>query len=1131
MKKNHEWWAHNRYALKKSLTIMKWSLFFIFIGCIQAFAVEATYAQKTKLELNFSQTNLEKVLNEIENQSEFFFLFNQDQINTTRKVDIQVKGAMIQEVLNDLFAGTDVKYTIIDRQIVLTNSSELLNQVNQGAQQQGKKVTGKVTDSSSGSLPGVSVVVKGTTTGVITDSNGNYSLSNIPENATLQFSFVGMKTQEIAVGGKTSINVNLADETIGLDEVVAIGYGTQKKVNLTGAISSIGSKELHSMATNDAGQALQGKAPVFTARNSGKPGEGTSIFLRGVGTMRNAGPLWIIDGVQGAPLDNFNDVETIQILKDAASAAIYGVQAANGVILVTTKKAHKGSISVNYNGYAKVNNAMGQPDLLNTQDYIDMYRARWKSNNPTLDDVAMQKAVKSFYYLSPSEVSKLPNTNWVNEMFRTGIDQVHTLSINGASDKSTYLISIMHENDEGTIVKTNYSKSSIKLNFSQEPTKWLKINESVNYRYSKRLPSPDDNSLLSGLFRGNPAMNVYDSTNPMGTGFGYFSDVFRQTIDWQGGNALESNLMKDYWEKSDQAWGNFQTIITPIKGLVWTTNISGKMDNSWSSKFNYNTFGGVSVNSSDFVSGQPIGNQFDYSQSGSRSYLFNSFANFDKSFGKHEIGLMVGAEIAENENRAARGYAQNGIPSQDLRTTQVAVRRDGYNTWGEGSRYSQFGRAVYSYHSKYLMTASFRNDATDSFAPGNRKAFFPSLSLGWNIANEAFFPIKNINDLKLRFGAGILGNDDIPSNLWRQEYKLQTNGTWAAQKVVNKDITWEKTTSYNIGLDLGIWQNAFTATVDVYNKETKDALLNVSLPSTTGFSSYYVNKGVIQNRGLELALGYKGKLNQLNYSLSGNMAYNENKVLDLAEASYLSGGMNNRTYTNGPVSAFYGFVAQGLYQSQSEIDALNASAVSKGFSAYDGNVGPGDIKFKDMNGDGTITSDKDQQTIGNPWPKIVYGLNINLEYQGFDLAMNWQGVEGIDIYNGLRQYTQNMFADWNSTSAVFDAWSPNNTGSSIPRLGNSSHNFGQSNSYMIEDGSYIRLKNLQLGYNINRSLISKLKLQKVRIYLGMENALTITKFSGFDPEFMSGSNYSRGVYGINQYPQSRSIIFGLQIGI
>jgi TonB-dependent starch-binding outer membrane protein SusC len=251
----------------------------------------------------------------------------------------------------------------------------------------------------------------------------------------------------------------------------------------------------------------------------------------------------------------------------------------------------------------------------------------------------------------------------------------------------------------------------------------------------------------------------------------------------------------------------------------------------------------------------------------------------------------------------------------------------------------------------------------------------------------------------------------------------------------------------------------------------------------------------------------------------------------LGVASYLSGGNNNRTYTNGPVSAFYGFVSEGLYQSQNEIDALNATAVSKGFSAYDGNVGPGDIKFKDLNGDGTITSDKDQQTIGDPWPKFVYGLNFSFEYGGIDLAMTWQGVAEIDIYNDLRKYTQNMFGDWNSTSAVFDAWSPNNTGSQIPRLGNSSHNFGQSNSYMIEDGSYIRLKNLQLGYNINRNLISKLKLQKARIYLGMENALTITKFSGFDPEFMSGSNYSRGVYGISQYPQSRSIIFGLQIGI
>jgi TonB-linked SusC/RagA family outer membrane protein len=571
-------------------------------------------------------------------------------------------------------------------------------------------------------------------------------------------------------------------------------------------------------------------------------------------------------------------------------------------------------------------------------------------------------------------------------------------------------------------------------------------------------------------------------------------------------------------------------------GLSWTTNISGTISNNWSSKFNFNSFGGVSVNSENFVTGTPTATQFNYVQDGKRSYLINSFLNYDKSFGKHDLNLMIGTEVFESDFREAQGFAKNGIPSQDLRTSAVATSRDGYNSWEEDSRYSQFGRLAYSFGNKYLLTATFRNDATSKFAPGKRQAFFPSLSIGWNIANESFFSVKSINDLKLRFGAGKLGNADVPSNLWRQEYVMQSNGTWNAQRVVNKYITWEKTSSVNVGIDVGVWQNALTATVDFYNKETKDALLNISLPTSSGFSSYYVNKGIIQNRGLEVMLGFKNSIGKVNFSVNANMAYNQNKVLDLGLANYLPGRssdglINNRTFANGPVSAFFGYVAEGLYQSQEEINALNEKAVAAGFSTYDGTVYPGDIKFKDINGDGRISADKDQTSIGNPWPKYVYGFNLNFEYVGVDLIMSWQGVADVDIYNGLLKYNQNMFSDWNSTAKVFDVWSPSNTTSSIPQLGNSTHNYGQSNSYAIEDGSYLRLKNIQLGYSLSQNLISKFRIQKLRVYVGMENALTFTKFSGFDPEFMTGSNYNRGVYGLNQYPQSRTIVFGIQLGI
>jgi TonB-dependent starch-binding outer membrane protein SusC len=996
---------------------------------------------------------------------------------------------------------------------------------------QTKSVSGKVTDDKGATIPGVNVVVKGTLKGTITNVDGLFSI-NVTPSDTLVFSFVGLQTQYLPVGSHNSFTVMMKPENKTLNDVVVVGYGVQKKSNISGSITSVDSKELHSMATNDVGQALQGKAPVFAVKNSGKPGESTSIFLRGVGSMNNSGPLWIIDGVQGAPLENFDNVESIQILKDAASAAIYGVQAANGVILVTTKKAQKGKVSVNYHGYVKINNTLGLPKLLGTQDYIDMYLNRWKSDNPGASDSTMHENVKPFYFMTPSEVNQLPSTDWVGQMFKQGTDQVHSVSVSGGNEKYTYFFSGLHEDDGGTLVNTNYKKSSFRLQFGQKPTNWLKLNETIVYTYSKRRLFYDYNKLWQGIFRGNPAMKVYDSTNPMGTGYGYFDADFASKIDWQGGNPLEDAMMKDYWEKNDNFWGNLQLIITPIKGVVWTTNLSGTRHSYWNSKFNYNVFGGVPTNTQDFIKGTGLvgQKQFSYDQSGSRSYLLNSFVNYSKSIDKNDFGVMLGTEVSENENYAANGNAAYGIPAQDLRSSAVTPNRDGYNTWGNGSRYSQFGRITYSYDNRYLLTANFRNDATDKFAPGKRNAFFPSVSIGWNLANESFFSSGKINNLKFRVGIGKLGNASVPSNLWRQEYVLQSNGTWQAQKVVNRNVTWETTYSKNIGLDLGVWRNALTATIDYYNKETRNALLQIALPSTTGFGSYYVNKGTIQNRGLELSVGYQHGNKQFSYSVNGTMAYNKNTVLNLGNASYLDGGSHNRTYTGGPVSAFYGFVADGLYQTDSEIQALNTKAQANGFDSYDGNVAPGDIKFKDLNGDGTI-NEKDETSIGNPWPKIVYGFNVNLNYKGIDLVMNWQGVYGIDVYNELKQYTQSMFSDWNSTAAVKDAWSVSNTNSTIPRLGNSTHNYGKSSSYMIEDGSYLRLKNIQIGYNLSSQLLSKLKLRKLRIYTGIENALTITKFKGFDPEFMSGNNYSRGVYGLTQYPQYRSYVFGIQLGL
>jgi TonB-linked SusC/RagA family outer membrane protein len=991
---------------------------------------------------------------------------------------------------------------------------------------QQRTVTGTVTSEQNEPLSGAAVSEQGTYNGVTTDADGNYVINlQSGDNAVLVISYLGFITQKIEVGAGTQVNVTLREDTQLLDEVIVVGYGVQKKSNVSGSITSVGSRDIHSMATNDLGQALQGKSPLYIVRNSGNPGEGVSMVLRGVGSFQGTSPIWIVDGIKGAPMGNFDEVESVQILKDAASTAIYGVRGANGVIVVNTKKA-KGKIHVEYHGFTRFNNTPNLPELLDTQGYIDMYKARWRSNNPNRTDEDMRNGIKSFYFSSPSEVAALPNTQWADEVFRTGREWVHNLTVSGGSDTQTYSLSGSFETDNGTVRNTDYRKGNFTAKFSQKATRWLTLNEFFDFSTNKRHPTPVE--IWSGIYRSVPFMKVYDDTNPMGTGYGYFTQEFASTIDWQGGNMSEGLMMKDYWNSGTSGNALLQAIVTPFNGFVWTTEISAGLSGNAGSNFRYNTYGGVPVNSINYVTGVNLqGTQFDYSQSFNRSYNIASYANYNKSIGQHDLGFMLGTEFGESDNVSASGSATKGIPAQDLRSTKTTSSRDGVNDWGEGSSFSWFGRATYAFDNRYLLTANFRNDYSGNFAPGHRSAVFPSFSVGWNIAEEDFFTPEAVNQLKLRFGLGESGAD-IGANLWRQEYQMQTNGTWKATKVVNEGITWETTRTATLGLDVALWENSLTASFDVYDKNTRDVLIRTTLPPSTGFSDYNVNKGRVSNKGFEVMLEYRKSLGDVFFSVGGNANYNKNKVLELGESDYLAGGDVNRTYVGTAISSFYGYVADGLFQTQAEIDRLDEIAVANGFANYNGLLAPGDVKFKDLNNDGTV-NEEDQANIGNPWPTWIYGFNLYLEYKGFDLSMNWQGAGDVDVYNKLMPYTQSMFSDWNSTKAVFDAWTPEHTNTTIPRLGNTSHNYLAS-SYMVEDGSYLKLKNIQLGYSLNRSVLSTLRLQRLKVYVGLQNVLTFTNFSGLDPEFMSGSSYDRGVYRLDTYPQFHTFTAGLQIG-
>ncbi|MDD4190968.1 MAG: SusC/RagA family TonB-linked outer membrane protein, partial [Mangrovibacterium sp.] len=560
---------------------MKLTFAFVTLTVFSSLAADL-YSQNTKLSLEYKNEKIVNILRAIEDQSEFRFFYNEE-INLSAVVSINKSNAPIGEILDHLFEKTAVTYEVVGRQVILRAMKTAF------PSQQSKTITGKVTDSSGTPMPGVTIVIKGTNYGTITDFEGKYQFPNIPGNTVLLFSFVGMRTREISVAEESVIDVKLEEETIGIEEVVAVGYGTLKKSNVSGSITSVKGTDLRTTPTSNAAQALQGKAPVFISRNEGQPGSESTIFVRGIGSLGNSNPLWVVDGVKHAPLENVNDIESVEILKDAASTAIYGVEGANGVIVVTTSKARAGKVKIAYNVYVKSLHVKTPFNMLSTPQYLERYMQRWHDNNPTLSDPTGY--VKEVYLWSDSEIAKLPSTNWVDAMTGPGFEQAHTLSVSGGTDQFTYNLSLLHEDDQGTWVKTMYAKENIKLDFTQKITDWLKIGESLNYTFSKISDFQEWSLTYHATPLIKPRIEAGDEDNPLGTGYGYISEDFSGKFEWQGWNPLEIAEMTDRWKKNERMWGNFSIEVTPVKGLVWTTNLSGSFKNYWYNQFMNDIYG------------------------------------------------------------------------------------------------------------------------------------------------------------------------------------------------------------------------------------------------------------------------------------------------------------------------------------------------------------------------------------------------------------------------------------------------------------------------------------------------------------------------------------------------------------
>ncbi len=1131
MKKNLKRGTHLWCVLKKPLQMMKWSLFLFIISIFQAQAISG-YAQKTELSLDFKSTSIEKILNEIENQSDFYFLYNKNLIDVGRETNIQVENQQIDFILDQLFNDSDIHYRILNRQIVLSAEDNPTN----GFSSQIKDVSGKVTDASGQALPGVTVVVKGTTKGTVTDFDGNYTISDVQSDETLVFSFVGMRSKEVGVGSQSSINVVMEEDAIGIEEVVAIGYGVQKKINLTGAISSVTfDQELDNRPITNASQALSGKVTgVWVSQNSGKPGsDGAQLRVRGWGTLNNANPLVIIDGVEGSfEQINPNDIESIAVLKDAASAAIYGSKAANGVVLITTKMGNTGEhLQVNLNSYYGVQSLGRRYDVV-TNSAEHMRLTNQALENEGASPLFPDNMITAFE--NGTDKYKYPNTDWFDVLFENAPIQEHNLSIRGGTERSTSFLSFNYLNQEGMIPNTKTEKYGVRANLELNVNNWFKVSGRMNYSH-KVATEPYNDIVYGSMGRVfDMLQGVTPYTAPY-TRDGRFGAVEAITDD---GNVLFDNrnplIDANNGKRTDEQ--NFLAInasaeIKFTDFLNWRTTVASTGNWILTDNFNESIVGYTD-------SGIPMMTK-NYNREGieiSRNNVYsldnNVFTtlNFDKTFAEvHNVSAILGMQLEDRKIKTA--YSRRSEPPKEG-LTQVDAGTSGIQ--GEGNMtglrmFSYFGRLNYSFAGKYLFEANLRADASSRFKEGNRWGIFPGFSAGWRAGEEAFIQETGIfSNLKLRASWGQLGNENI-AGYWPFLTIIDQNNNLsysyagsfapgaAVTALIDEDITWETTSTLDFGVDVGFLDNRINIEVDYFRKKTTDIIVQLPIPNLMGnLTPPFENVGEMMNNGFEFVINYDNRSanrNKFGYNLGLNFSYIKNEVTKFRggyspdQLYLIREGYSYRT--------LYGYKAVGIYQSNEE------AAQHMNNNSYTPIAG--NLKFEDVNEDGKLGFE-DKQDIGNTIPKVTYGLSAAFQYKGFDLNLLFQGIAGVHAYN------QNNFTNltWETrmiSTRWRDAWTRQNPDTDMPILYWNNPWDMQESSFWVKDISFIKLKNLQLGYSFPEKLTSDIGIQKMYVYLNAQNVFSIVDkdFEGYDPEKNTFTATE------NEYPVPRIISLGVNL--
>jgi TonB-dependent starch-binding outer membrane protein SusC len=1001
-------------------------------------------------------------------------------------------------------------------------------------------VSGVLTDESDNPLPGVNVLVKGSTVGTTSDAQGKYSLSVPDENAILVVSFIGYITQEIPVGNQTTINVKLVPDVTQLGEVVVVGYGTQKKTSVTGAISSVSSEEIAIQPVTNIAQALQGRVAGVTVINNGAPGAAPIVRVRGVGTVNNANPLYVIDGFPTGDLNSINpkDIESLEVLKDASAAAIYGSRAANGVILITTKKGSNKKLSVNLEGYYGVEQPWQELDLLNRDQYVD-YASELLLNSGAVVPPRIATGMDQPINSQTSQTFNQTETDWQDEMFRTGAIQQYKAEVMGGTDKSRIFASAGYFDQEGIMKGLGYRRGDARFNSDHNISEKFTFGQNFYVAYDERLVEQNagGRTQLQHIIRSSPYFPVY---NPDNYG-GYFgaqgidasdpeNPVRVAEMDKQNqqrfkflGNAYVDFKITNFLTYRFQGGVDYVDYTQRTHLPAYNTGVGG-----YSSRANAN----INQNRQNFV-----------------STIMTNQLTFNKTFGKHNVNATVIAEQQTFNFDQITGQGNN-TQSNDIKEP-VALANVSFNgNKSESALISYVARVNYDYDNKYLIGASIRRDGSSRFSEDNRWGTFPAVSVGWRLSEEPFLQGNDfISELKLRGSYGLAGNFltpgvyDYQSTIsGNQIYEFNLGSTtsssgYTIRGLANPDIKWETSQMTNFGVDLGFLSNKITLTAEYFNTRTTDMILPRPIPISYGYDTPpTANVGEVENKGFELQLGYNKSEGDFTFNVSGNLSVVRNEVIDLGdEGTTISSGDwygDNLTQTKvgQPIGFFNGYLTDGLFQ-EGESSPLQPNAK------------PGDIRFKDVNGDGSLNND-DKVNIGHFLPDFSYGVNFGGNWKGFDVNLFLQGVSGNEIYSVVKYELEGMSRLFNSGTAVLNRWTPENTETNIPRAvsGDPNRN-GRASDRFVEDGSYFRIKNLTLGYSVPAAVFSSMTnntLTKFRVYVTMQNLLTITNYeSGYDPEIGNRNNENTGapltqslIQGIDfgQFPQSRSFVVGLQVG-